>query len=123
MRFLLSDRCLDTRQKSPEQKEKGLFSEARINRDLNILSKGKILTLNETQKKFIQTVAQPENIEKKIVHIEGKVGSGKTLLGIEIVKMKLNHYFRKYNLSVNDLENKLKVSITKLVFLLQNKQH
>ena len=86
--------------------EKGLFSEARINRDLNILSKGKILTLNETQKKFIQTVAQPENIEKKIVRIEGKVGSGKTLLGTEIVKMKLAHYIRKYN-----LQQKIKVII------------
>ena len=92
--------------------EKGLFSEARINRDLNILSKGKILTLNETQKKFIQTVAQPENIEKKIVRIEGKVGSGKTLLGTEIVKMKLAHYIRKYNLQVNEMkQQKMKVII------------
>ena len=92
--------------------EKGLFSEARINRDLNILSKGKILTLNETQKKFIQTVAHPENIEKKIVRIEGKVGSGKTLLGTEIVKMKLAHYIRKYNLQVNEMkQQKMKVII------------
>ena len=90
---------------------KGKFSEARINRDLNILSKGKILTLNETQKKFIQTVAQPENIEKKIVQIEGKVGSGKTLLGTEIVKMKLAHYIRKYNLRVDEMQQKIKVII------------
>ena len=90
---------------------KGKFSEARINRDLNILSKGKILTLNETQKKFIQTVAQPENIDKKIVQIEGKVGSGKTLLGTEIVKMKLAHYIRKYNLRVDEMQQKIKVII------------
>ena len=87
----------------------GLLSEIKLNMELKVQSNGQILTLNKIQMKFIQTVAQ--NIEKKIVHIEGKVGSGKTLLGIEIVKMKLNHYFRKYNLSVNDLEKKLKVII------------
>lgn len=85
----------------------GLLSGIKLNMELRIQSNGQILTLNKIQRKFIQTVAQ--NIEKKIVHIEGKVGSGKTLLGIETVKMKLNHYFRKYHLSINDLAKKLKV--------------
>ena len=89
--------------------ENGLLSCKKLNRELNLSTGGKIITLNESQKKFIQTVAV--NIEKKIVHIEGLVGSGKTLLGIEIVKMKLAHYIRKYNLSVNDLERKMKVII------------
>ena len=52
-----------------------------------------------------------ENIEKKIVQIEGKVGSGKTLLGTEIVKMKLAHYIRKYNLRVDEMQQKIKVII------------
>ena len=69
--------------------ENGLLSCKKLNRELNLSTGGKIITLNESQKKFIQTVAV--NIEKKIVHIEGLVGSGKTLLGIEIVKMKLAH--------------------------------
>ena len=70
----------------------GILSELRIQRDLNLISKGKILTLNATQKKFIELVAKEENIEKRLVHIEGRVGSGKTLLGIQVIKMKLSHY-------------------------------
>ena len=62
----------------------GIFSEVRINRDICLLSKGQILTMSETQKKFLQTMAHPENIEKRLVRIEGQVGSGKTILGIEV---------------------------------------
>ena len=59
----------------------GIFSELRINRDLCLLSKGQILTMTETQKTFLQTLAKPENITRN-VFIEGQVGTGKTLLGI-----------------------------------------
>ena len=76
----------------------GIFSEVRLNRDLCLQSKGQILTMSETQKNFLQTMAQPENIEKKQVVIEGQVGSGKTLLGLEVVKMKVAHYIRLYGL-------------------------
>ena len=73
----------------------GIFSEVRLNRDLCLQSKGQILTLTKTQKKFLQTLSQRENIEKKLVRIEGQVGSGKTLIGIEAMKMKIAHYIRK----------------------------
>ena len=88
--------------------EKGLFPELRMNRDLKLLSKGHFLTLSPFQKKIIETVA--ENIEK-FVRISGNVGSGKTLMGLEIVKMKLSYYKKKYNLDVRDSEKKLRLVI------------
>ena len=42
----------------------GLFAEMRINRNLNILSNGQILTMNDVQKEFIQTLARQDNVEK-----------------------------------------------------------
>ena len=90
---------------------KGIFSELRLKRELNLQSKGKILTMNKIQKEFLQTIATEENIEKRIVHIEGKVGSGKTLLGIEVMKMKLAHYFMKYKLKVNHQDGLKKLRV------------
>ena len=89
----------------------GIFSEVRLNRDLCLQSKGQILTLSETQKKFLQTLSQPENIEKKLVRIEGQVGSGKTLIGIEALKMKIAHYIRKYGWNATESKDKLRVLV------------
>ena len=89
----------------------GIFSEVRMNRDLCLQSKGQILTMSETQKNFLQTMAQPENMEKKQVVIEGQVGSGKTLLGLEVVKMKVAHYIRLYGLTAKEGKEKLRVII------------
>ena len=88
---------------------KEIFAELRIQTDLNLISKGRILTLNETQKKFISMLAQ--NIETKIVRIEGRVGSGKTMLGIQAIKMKLSHYIRKYGFSIEEAKQILQVII------------
>ena len=90
---------------------KGIFSKLRIQRDLNLVSKGKVLTLNETQKKFINTLTKPINLTKKLIQIEGRVGSGKTLLGIQVIKMKLAYYIRHHDLSPEDAKNKLRVVI------------
>ena len=89
----------------------GIFSEVRLNRDLCLQSKGQILTLSETQKKFLQTLSRPENIEKKLVRIEGQVGSGKTLIGIEALKMKIAHYIRKYGWNATESKDKLRVLV------------
>ena len=89
----------------------GIFSEVRLNRDLCLQSKGQILTLSETQKKFLQTLSQPENIEKKLVRIEGQVGSGKTLIGIKALKMKIAHYIRKYGWNATESKDKLRVLV------------
>ena len=74
--------------------EKGLFAEMRINREMNILSKGQILTMNDIQKEFIQIMAQEENVEKDVI-VTGPVGSGKTLLGLEAINIKKSHSFQK----------------------------
>ena len=89
---------------------KGLFAEMRVNRDLNILSRGQILTMNEVQKEFIQTLAQEENIEKDVV-ITGPVGSGKTLLALEAINMKKSHYKTKHCIAPSDCQKKIRVII------------
>ena len=81
--------------------ESGIFPEMRMQRDINLISKGQILTLDELQKDFIRTMAKEENIEKDVM-ITGPVGSGKTMLAIEVGIMKLYHYKKKYNLSRSD---------------------
>ena len=45
--------------------ESGIFPEMRMQRDINLISKGQILTLDELQKDFIRTMAKEENIEKE----------------------------------------------------------
>ena len=84
----------------------GIFAEVRLNRELCLQSKGQILTLSKAQKEFFQTLSQPENIEKKIVRIEGQVGSGKTLMGIEALKMKIAHYIQKYRWNTVESKDK-----------------
>ena len=88
----------------------GLFPTLRINRDLNILSRGQILTMNDAQKEFIETFTLKENIEKNVV-ISGPVGSGKTIMGLEALKMKQSHYMKKYGLSASECKSKFRVII------------
>ena len=88
----------------------GLFPTLRINRDLNILSRGQILTMNDAQKEFIETFTLKENIEKNVV-ISGPVGSGKTIMGLEALKMKQSHYMKKYGLTASECKSKFRVII------------
>ena len=89
----------------------GIFSEVRMNRDMCIQSLGKILTMSAAQKMFLQTIAAPENISKRLVKITGQVGSGKTLMGIETIKMKVAHYLRLYKLTAEEGKQQLRVFI------------
>ena len=88
----------------------GLFPALRINQDLNILSNGQILTMNDVQKEFIQTLTHEDHVEKNVV-VTGPVGSGKTLLGLETINIKKSHYKKKYGFSSSDCKNKLRVII------------
>ena len=88
----------------------GLFAEMRMNRELNILSNGQILTMNDVQKEFIQTMTQEDHVEKNVV-VTGPVGSGKTLLGLEAINIKKSHYRKKYGISSSDCQNQLRVII------------
>ena len=88
----------------------GLFPALRMNQDLNILSNGQILTMNDVQKEFIQTMALEKHVEKDVV-VTGPVGSGKTLLGLEAINIKKSHYKKKYGISSIDCKNKLRIII------------
>ena len=88
----------------------GVFAEMRMNRDLNILTNGQILTMNEIQKDCIQTMAHEDNVEKDII-VEGPVGSGKTLMGVEIINIKKAHYKKKYGIALKDCQNKIRIII------------
>ena len=88
----------------------GLFPTMRLNRDLNILSNGQILTMNDVQKEFIQTMAQEDHVEKDVI-VTGPVGSGKTLLGLEAINIKKSHYKKKYGINSSDCKNKLRIII------------
>ena len=88
----------------------GLFPELRINQDLNILSNGQILTMNDVQKEFIQTIVHEDHVEKDVI-LTGPVGSGKTLLGLEAINIKKSHYKKKYGIRSSDCKSKLRVII------------
>ena len=88
----------------------GIFAEQRINRDLNILSNGQILTMNNVQKEFLQTLTHQDHVEKDVV-VTGPVGSGKTLLGLEAINIKKSHYMTKYGITSSECQNKLRVII------------
>merc|ERR1711860_74245 len=88
----------------------GLFPALRINQDLNILSNGQILTMNDVQKEFIQNMTLEEHVEKNVV-VTGPVGSGKTLLGLEAINIKKSYYKKKYGISSSDCKNQLRVIV------------
>ena len=88
----------------------GLFPALRMNQDLNILSKGQILTMNDRQKEFIQTMTHKDHVEKDVV-VTGPVGSGKTLLGLEAINIKMSHYKNKYGISSSEGQKNLRVII------------
>ena len=88
----------------------GLFPTMRLNRDLNILSNGQILTMNDVQKEFIETMTHEDHVEKDVV-VTGPVGSGKTLLGLEAINIKKSHYKKKYGIQSSDCKNQLRVII------------
>ena len=88
----------------------GLFPTLRMNQDLNILSNGQILTMNDVQRDFIQTLTLEDHVEKDVI-VTGPVGSGKTLLGLEALNIKKSHYKKRYGISSTDCKNKLRVII------------
>ena len=79
----------------------GIFPNLRLQQDLTMLTEGKQIDLDSTQRNLLYTVAKDENIEKMVI-IHGPEGSGKTILAMEVVKMKLSHYLRKYGLKAKD---------------------
>ena len=79
--------------------EAGILSVQKLERDLQLSTKGRCISLDETQRKLLFTVSESKNITKNII-IHGPEGSGKTILALEVVKMKLSHYLRELNVHV-----------------------
>ena len=77
--------------------EAGIISVQKLERDLQLATRGRCIELDETQRKLLFTVAKPKNICKTTI-IHGPEGSGKTILALEVLKMKLFHYMSKSNL-------------------------
>ena len=44
----------------------GILAEGRLERDFQMVTKGRTISLDETQKKILYEMAEPENISKKI---------------------------------------------------------
>ena len=88
----------------------GIFPKMRLTRSLSLATNGKQIELDSTQTKLLYTLAKPENIKKTIV-LHGPEGSGKTLLALEAIKMKLSHYIRKQNLQKVEDREPIKVIV------------
>ena len=78
--------------------KKGLLARQRLERNLITATNGKIIELDREQVELIYQVAYPDNIDKNVV-IQGPEGSGKTLLGMEIVKLIANNRVYTQNLT------------------------
>ena len=88
----------------------GIFPELRMKQDLCMVTNGKQIELDETQRELLYTISEPANIEKLTV-IHGPEGSGKTILSMEVLKMKLSHYIRKFKLNARRSKEKIRVFI------------
>ena len=59
------------------------------------------MELSTVQQDFLQIMGDPENMTKNVL-IEGQVGSGKTMLGIEAMRTKVAHYLSFYGLKAEE---------------------
>ena len=66
----------------------GLFAHMRLQRDLNLTTNGKQITLDPTQKELLKQLAKEESDPTTVV-ISGPEGSGKSMLAVEVTKMKI----------------------------------
>mgnify|MGYP002051770046 CR=1 FL=1 len=71
-------------------------------------TKGKQIKLDPTQVKLLEAMARPCNIAKTTV-LHGPEGSGKSLLAMEVLKMKLIYYMKE--LKIIETEKKVRVWI------------
>ena len=87
-----------------------IFPELRLKQELTMVTHGKQIELDETQRELLYKVSEPENIEKLVI-VRGPEGSGKTILSMEVLKMKLSHYIRKFKLPAQQGKSKIKVYV------------
>ena len=85
-----------------------VFAERRLERNIIAATNGKAIDLDKKQVELIYEVAKPKNINKNVV-VQGPEGSGKTLLGIEIVKLIVYNYIHAENLSPDQTKKDIRV--------------
>ena len=88
----------------------GILAKERLERDFQMVTKGRCISLDKTQKQLLYKMAEPENITKTVV-IHGPEGSGKSLLALEVVKMKLSHYLMDHDLAGMKIRNQTRVRV------------
>ena len=88
----------------------GILAQARLERDFQMVTKGRCISLDETQKHLLYEMASPETITKTVL-IQGPEGSGKSILGLEVMKMKLGHYLMEHNLTGKKIQRQNKIRI------------
>ena len=88
----------------------GILAKERLERDFQMVTKGRSITLDPTQSKLLYRIAEPENITKTTI-IHGPEGSGKSLLALEVVKMKLSHYLMEHDLTGMKIRKQTKVRV------------
>ena len=88
----------------------GIFPELRLKGSLRMATQGKQIKLDPTQSDLLCTMAKEQNIQKTTI-LHGPEGSGKTILAMEVVKMKLSHYMKKLNLQARETMKKIRVVV------------
>ena len=87
-----------------------IFPDLRLKRDLTMVTKGKQINLDATQRELLFTLSDPVNVEKSII-IHGPEGSGKSILAAEATKIKFSHYLNKYKLKGTEGKGKVRILI------------
>lgn len=87
-----------------------IFPDLRLRRDLTMVTKGKQINLDTTQRELLFTLSDPVNVEKSVI-IHGPEGSGKSILAAEATKIKFSHYLNKYKLKGTEGKGKIRILI------------
>ena len=88
----------------------GLLARIKLEKSIVSATNGRIVELDEDQRKLIATVVHTENIHKNVV-ISGPEGSGKTLLGLKLVKIIVSNYIHANNFSPSDGKDYVRVIV------------
>ena len=89
----------------------GYLTKLRLKRELLLATKSGVILLDTHQEKIIDRVIQPENYHKSVV-IHGPEGSGKSILGLEIVKIKVHQHYDQMNFTPEEGKNQIRVIVS-----------
>ena len=87
-----------------------IFPNARLERDLTMVTKGQQIHLDPAQRELLFTLSDPLQVDKCVI-VTGPEGSGKSILAVEATKIKFSHYLKKYGLKANEGKGKIRILI------------